>query len=264
MTMTRFHRRAGPPVRAAHHPARGRWGRAAQAARRARAHRRRRRARLPGRAVPGCGRRRDDRARRPRRRRHHEPPAQILHGTSDVGRRKTDSGAEAHRATSTRTSTSSRSTNASTRPNALRVLEAYDVVVDGSDNFPTRYLLNDACYLTRKPLVSRRDLPVRGPADDLRCAPRRLAVLPVPVPQRRRRRGPSRTARRPACSARSPGRSAPSRRRRSIKLVCRASANRWSARCSCTMRWTPGSRGCESRGMNRARSAVPPLRSRSC
>jgi adenylyltransferase/sulfurtransferase len=37
--------------------------------------------------------------------------------------------------------------------NALRVLQDYDLVVDGSDNFPTRYLLNDACYLLRKPLV---------------------------------------------------------------------------------------------------------------
>jgi adenylyltransferase/sulfurtransferase len=38
--------------------------------------------------------------------------------------------------------------------NALRVMDGFDVVVDGSDNFPTRYLLNDACYLTKTPLVS--------------------------------------------------------------------------------------------------------------
>ena len=40
-----------------------------------------------------------------------------------------------------------------TRHNALRILAAYDLVVDGSDNFPTRYLLNDACVLLGKPNV---------------------------------------------------------------------------------------------------------------
>lgn len=38
--------------------------------------------------------------------------------------------------------------------NAMSIIEQYDIVVDGSDNFPTRYLLNDTCYFARKPLVS--------------------------------------------------------------------------------------------------------------
>jgi len=38
--------------------------------------------------------------------------------------------------------------------NALEIIAAYDIVVDGSDNFATRYLMNDACYFARKPLVS--------------------------------------------------------------------------------------------------------------
>lgn len=40
-----------------------------------------------------------------------------------------------------------------TAPNALDVIRPYDLVVDGSDNFPTRYLVNDACVLLGKPLV---------------------------------------------------------------------------------------------------------------
>lgn len=38
--------------------------------------------------------------------------------------------------------------------NALALVEGYDLVADGSDNFPTRFLVNDACFLARKPLVS--------------------------------------------------------------------------------------------------------------
>ena len=40
-----------------------------------------------------------------------------------------------------------------TAQNALSIIESYDFVVDGSDNFPTRYLVNDACLLLNKPLI---------------------------------------------------------------------------------------------------------------
>ncbi|MEQ8702027.1 MAG: molybdopterin-synthase adenylyltransferase MoeB [Bauldia litoralis] len=46
--------------------------------------------------------------------------------------------------------------------NAAEIVAAYDMVVDGSDNFPTRYLLNDACFLARKPLVSGALLRFEG------------------------------------------------------------------------------------------------------
>ena len=77
---------------------------------------------------------------------------QLLHGTSDVGRSKLDSArerlgdvnphvhVEAHRARLT-------------SENALEILGGYDIVVDGTDNFPTRYLVNDACVLLGKPNV---------------------------------------------------------------------------------------------------------------
>ncbi len=78
---------------------------------------------------------------------------QILHGTPDVGRRKVDSGAEriADLDPGVHVVRIDERLDAA---NALRILEDYDLVVDGSDNFPTRYLLNDACYLLRMPLVS--------------------------------------------------------------------------------------------------------------
>ncbi|MBF0537880.1 MAG: molybdopterin-synthase adenylyltransferase MoeB [Nitrospirae bacterium] len=49
-----------------------------------------------------------------------------------------------------------------TRDNILELIEDYDIVVDGSDNFPTRYLVNDACVLAGKPLVSGAILRFEG------------------------------------------------------------------------------------------------------
>ena len=68
-----------------------------------------------------------------------------------------------------------------TSDNALEILSAYDVVIDGTDNFPTRYLVNDACVLLDKPQRLRLDLPVRGPGH--RVSPRGRAMLPVPLPR---------------------------------------------------------------------------------
>lgn len=77
---------------------------------------------------------------------------QILHQTADVGRPKTESGAETINSINPDVQVK-RINQRLDASNAMRVLEEYDVVVDGSDNFPTRYLLNDACYLLRMPLV---------------------------------------------------------------------------------------------------------------
>ena len=49
-----------------------------------------------------------------------------------------------------------------TRDNALELIAGYDLVADGSDNFATRYLVNDACYLAKKPLVSAAILRFDG------------------------------------------------------------------------------------------------------
>lgn len=77
---------------------------------------------------------------------------QILHETKDVGRPKTASGAEKLRAINPDVDVVAVDEKLDAS-NAFRVLDGFDLVVDGSDNFPTRYLLNDACYLQRKPLV---------------------------------------------------------------------------------------------------------------
>lgn len=78
---------------------------------------------------------------------------QILHRTADLGRPKTASGAETLRALdpSVEVVEIAQRLDAS---NAMPIVEDFDLVLDGSDNFPTRYLLNDACYLARRPLVS--------------------------------------------------------------------------------------------------------------
>ena len=78
---------------------------------------------------------------------------QVLHGTADVGRPKTTSGAETLRDINPDVEIVEINERLDSA-NAFTVLEGFDVVIDGSDNFPTRYLLNDACYLTGKPLVS--------------------------------------------------------------------------------------------------------------
>jgi adenylyltransferase/sulfurtransferase len=74
---------------------------------------------------------------------------QVLHGTSDVGRRKLASAVDRIRDVNPHVRVIGHETRL-TSDNALDILEGYDVVVDGTDNFPTRYLVNDACVLLGK------------------------------------------------------------------------------------------------------------------
>ncbi len=75
---------------------------------------------------------------------------QVIHGTKDVGRPKIDSAAERMLDINPYLEIEKYET-ALTSENALEILKDYDVVVDGTDNFPTRYLVNDACVLLGKP-----------------------------------------------------------------------------------------------------------------
>jgi len=77
---------------------------------------------------------------------------QIAHTTPDVGRPKVVSIAEKMRAMNPHIVVQTHDTRL-TRDNALDLFSRYDVIVDGSDNFQTRYLVNDAAYFTGKPLV---------------------------------------------------------------------------------------------------------------
>ena len=77
---------------------------------------------------------------------------QVIHFTPDVGRRKLDSAAEKMQAINPHVDIVKHETALSSE-NALDILKDYDIVVDGTDNFPTRYLVNDACVLLGKPNV---------------------------------------------------------------------------------------------------------------
>jgi adenylyltransferase/sulfurtransferase len=77
---------------------------------------------------------------------------QILHGTDDVGRPKVESAAITLRSLNPDVEVVEHSLHVNSE-NALDVFRPYDVIVDGTDNFPTRYLANDAAYFLRKPLV---------------------------------------------------------------------------------------------------------------
>jgi adenylyltransferase/sulfurtransferase len=77
---------------------------------------------------------------------------QVLHGTPDVGRPKLQSARDRLRAINPDVRLDLYETRLSSA-NALSLFEPYDVIIDGTDNFPTRYLVNDACVLLRKPNV---------------------------------------------------------------------------------------------------------------
>jgi sulfur-carrier protein adenylyltransferase/sulfurtransferase len=77
---------------------------------------------------------------------------QIIHGTSDVGRPKVQSAHEKLKDINPNVEVRVHE-EALTSENALEIFEDYDVIVDGTDNFPTRYLVNDACVLLGKPNV---------------------------------------------------------------------------------------------------------------
>jgi molybdopterin/thiamine biosynthesis adenylyltransferase/rhodanese-related sulfurtransferase/molybdopterin converting factor small subunit len=77
---------------------------------------------------------------------------QVIHGTKDVGRKKLDSAADTMLDINPFIEIDRHETALSSE-NALQILRDYDIVVDGTDNFPTRYLVNDACVLLGKPNV---------------------------------------------------------------------------------------------------------------
>ncbi|MDP9427020.1 MAG: molybdopterin-synthase adenylyltransferase MoeB [Actinomycetota bacterium] len=77
---------------------------------------------------------------------------QIIHGTSDVGRPKIESARDRIKEINPNVNVVAYE-EALTSENALDIFKDYDVIVDGTDNFPTRYLVNDACVLLGKPNV---------------------------------------------------------------------------------------------------------------
>jgi adenylyltransferase/sulfurtransferase len=78
---------------------------------------------------------------------------QIIHATDDVGRRKTESAEAAIARINSHVAVEPIATRLDEK-NARDIVRSFDVVLDGSDNFATRYALSDACYYERRPLVS--------------------------------------------------------------------------------------------------------------
>ena len=77
---------------------------------------------------------------------------QIIHRTEDVGRLKVESAQERIRAINPDVEVKTWNAKIS-RDNILELIKPYDVVIDGTDNFPTRYLVNDACIFQKKPNI---------------------------------------------------------------------------------------------------------------
>jgi molybdopterin/thiamine biosynthesis adenylyltransferase/rhodanese-related sulfurtransferase len=108
---------------------------------------------------------------------------QVLHGTSDIGRLKIDSARDALAEINPHVSVETYNTRFS-RANALQIVKEYDIVVDGTDNLPTRYALNDACVLLGKPLVHASVFRFEGHITvfDAKRGPCYRCVHPEPPP----------------------------------------------------------------------------------
>lgn len=86
---------------------------------------------------------------------------QIIHDTASIGRRKVDSAASSIARINPETRVIRHDERLTAR-NAAGIISGYDIVADGCDNFPTRFLVNDACYFARVPLVSGAVGPFEG------------------------------------------------------------------------------------------------------
>ena len=108
---------------------------------------------------------------------------QVIHVTAAVGRPKVDSAAEAIRALNPDVEVVTHRTRL-TADNALGLLRGWDVVIDGTDNFPTRYLVNDAAVLLGLPLVHGAVLGFNGQVGvfDARRGPCYRCLHPTPPP----------------------------------------------------------------------------------
>ena len=108
---------------------------------------------------------------------------QIVHGTPDVGRSKLESAKDRLRQLNPDVRVVLHEV-ALTSANALSILQDYDIVVDGTDNFPARYLVNDACVLLGKPNVYGAIFRFEGQASVFAMpgAPCYRCVFPEPPP----------------------------------------------------------------------------------
>ena len=159
---------------------------------------------------------------------------QILHNIDRIGDRKVDSAKKTLTLVNPDVDVVTYDTRLSA-DNVMQLLEGYDVVIDGADNFPSRYLLNDASVKLGHPGRARLDLPLRGHGHRVRS--RSGARTTATWCPSRRRPSWRRRARRPACSACCPASSARSRPSRPSSS-CSTWAIRSSVASSATTRWS--------------------------
>jgi molybdopterin/thiamine biosynthesis adenylyltransferase len=105
---------------------------------------------------------------------------QVIHGTPEIGDRKVESAAAAIRRLNPHVAVETHAVRL-VADNALALLEQYDLVADGSDNFTTRYLVSDACYLARRPLVTAAVGSFDGTLTTIRAHERAAAGAPNPT-----------------------------------------------------------------------------------
>jgi molybdopterin-synthase adenylyltransferase len=105
---------------------------------------------------------------------------QVIFATSDIGDRKVESAASAIRRLNPHVAVAAHAARL-TAANALDLIGDYDIVADGSDNFATRYLVSDACFLARKPLVTAAVGIFDGTLTTLRAHERSGEGVPNPT-----------------------------------------------------------------------------------
>ena len=185
---------------------------------------------------------------------------QIIHTTDRVGERKVESAKRSINALNPEIKVVAHE-EMLVAANVERLIAGYDVILDGTDTFETRYLLNDAAVVGRHPGHPRLGLPLRGPAHDLR--PVRGAVLSLPVsdpaPARARpgllgrRRARRRARASSACSRRTrPSRSSSGSATRSPDACCCSMPSRPSSPSSSSAA-TPNAPCARTRPSRRAR-----------
>ena len=144
---------------------------------------------------------------------------QIIHGTSDIGRMKVDSAKDRILDMNPNINVITH-TSPLTSDNAMEIIPEYDVIINGADNFATRYLVNDAAFLAEKILVDGSIFLFEG--QSRRSS--RVRVATAACTRRHRLRAWCRPAPRPVCSACCPVRSVRSRRpKRSRSCLSKAS-----------------------------------------
>ena len=105
---------------------------------------------------------------------------QVIFGTADIGTRKVDGAEVAVTRLNPHVAVETHMTRIEAG-NALALISKYDIVADGSDNFATRYLVSDACYLAKKPLVTAAVGTFDGSLTTLRPHEKRADGTPNPT-----------------------------------------------------------------------------------